>query len=262
MPTLRPHVRRSIDNVVGSSFGTRLSGIEGLRALAASTVLVYHVWLFAAPGGHQPGLGYLGRFMPDLAFGVILFFGLSGFLLYRPFAAALLRGDRRTSFPQYLRNRALRILPAYWAILLITSFVLGSTRIRDSEGELVTAPLSDPAAVAQNAFLVQNYQPRGVVTGIGPAWSLAVEVVFYLTLPLLVLMAWTLAGLTRTRAGRRAGALAPAVLLLLVGLAAKTTLAYVLPASASGGWGTIGSRSSNAVFSVMRTCSRSGWHSP
>lgn len=38
---------------------------------------------------------------------------LSGFLLYRPFAAALLRARPRPDLAAYLRNRALRILPAY-----------------------------------------------------------------------------------------------------------------------------------------------------
>ncbi len=231
-------VKTPLEYAVGPSFGRRLTGIEGVRAIAASAIVIYHVWLFASPGDEQPSLGYLGRFMPDLAFGVTLFFALSGFLLYRPFASALLRGMTRPSFGQYLRNRALRILPAYWAILLLTSFALQSAVVRDSAGGLRTDALHDPSLFAQNVLLVQNYDPDGVITGISPAWSLAVEVVFYLSLPLLVLLACALASRATTRAGHRMAALAPAAVLLVVGLSGKTATAYLVPAaSPAGGWG-------------------------
>lgn len=78
---------------------TRLRGIEGVRALAATAVVVYHVWLYGAPDGRSFELGPLSTFvMPHMALGVTLFFGLSGFLLYRPFVAALLRDTERPSF--------------------------------------------------------------------------------------------------------------------------------------------------------------------
>jgi peptidoglycan/LPS O-acetylase OafA/YrhL len=232
-------VRSPLEHAVGPSFGRRLTGIEGMRALAALTIVVYHVWLYASPGDAEPAsLGYFTRFIPDFAFGVTLFFALSGFLLYRPFVSALLREKTRPSFPQYLRNRALRILPAYWAILFLTSFVLRSALVRDSAGGLHTGTLDDPSLLARNALLVHNYEPDGVVTGIGPAWSLSVEVVFYLTLPLLVLLAFALGRRATTRTGRRLAALSPPLLLLVVGLLGKATAAYLLPATTpAGGWG-------------------------
>src|SRR5437870_2898774 len=71
----------------------RVAGIEGVRALAAAAVLVFHCWTYGEPGGGTAPLGPLSTYvMPHLALGVTLFFSLSGFLLYRPFAAALLRG--------------------------------------------------------------------------------------------------------------------------------------------------------------------------
>jgi peptidoglycan/LPS O-acetylase OafA/YrhL len=230
-------VATSLEHGVAPSFGRRLSGIEGVRALAASAIVVYHVWLYAAPGDHQPGLGYLGRFLPDLAFGVTLFFTLSGFLLYRPFAAALLRQEPRPSFSQYFRNRALRILPAYWVILILVSFVLQGALVRDPAGDLGTGALDDPSLFVQNALLVQSYAPHGVLTGIGPAWSLSVEVAFYLALPLLVVLACSLAGRRTSRSGRRFAALVPAVVVLAVGLAGKAVATYLVAASPSGGWG-------------------------
>ena len=95
----------------------RVTGIEGLRAIAASSILVYHVWIYSSPGGRVDA-GYLGRFaLPHLPAGVTLFFALSGYLLYRPVAASVLATGRVPNVRNYLRNRALRILPAYWVVL-------------------------------------------------------------------------------------------------------------------------------------------------
>src|SRR5690348_16752710 len=105
----------------------RLVGIEGVRALAALSILACHTWSFTAHGGEQ---GYwLTLFFNDLALGVTLFFTLSGFLLYRPVAAAVLRGTGQPSARHYFRNRALRIVPAYWAILAVCGLVLGSVYV-------------------------------------------------------------------------------------------------------------------------------------
>ena len=87
--------RRPLRLAVPPSSGSRLPGIEGARAVAAASVLVYHCWLFGSPDGTSPRLGPLTGVMPHLALGVILFFSLSGFLLYRPFAAAVLRSRTR-----------------------------------------------------------------------------------------------------------------------------------------------------------------------
>ena len=179
--------------------GSRLPHIDGARALAASSIVVYHVWRYGAAGG-PPSLGPPGRVMPHLALGVTLFVTLSGFLLYRPFAAALARGRPRPDLAAYLRNRALRILPAYWFILLITGLVMGTTLVRYDlqRGSLA----SRPSLLVRDAFLVQNTIPRRP-DGIGPAWSLAIEVAFYLALPILGLVAFALADRARKDTRRR-----------------------------------------------------------
>src|SRR2546425_720232 len=67
---------------VARSSGRRLEGIEGMRALAAASIVLFHVWFDGSPDGETASVGYVTRFLPDLAFGVTLFFTLSGFLLY------------------------------------------------------------------------------------------------------------------------------------------------------------------------------------
>jgi peptidoglycan/LPS O-acetylase OafA/YrhL len=216
---------------VRPSSGARLPGIEGLRAIAACSILVYHTWLYAPPGRSNAGLGTLDSFMPSLTYGVILFFTLSGFLLYRPFAAAIVRGRSLPSFGRYLRNRALRILPAYWFILLFCALVLGSVLFWDASGNLTSGRLLSAGLLARAAFFLQDYSPSTLLVGIGPAWSLAVEVVFYCVLPLLVVLAAALAR-GRDRRGRGWAALVPAAVLLFVGVIGKLAAAHFFPPAA------------------------------
>ena len=146
----------------------RLHGVEGLRGVAALAVLAYHVWLFG-PLGHLALPGPAERVAADLRFGLILFFVLSGFLLFRPFAAAALTGSSRPRTRAYLTNRALRILPAYWAILLLVGFVLQSA-VLDGRTTTIGGPPSLHLLLA-DMLLVQDYDPGTLATGIGPAWS-------------------------------------------------------------------------------------------
>ena len=222
---------------IAPSSGTRLAGIDGLRAIAACSIVVYHSWLLASPAG-PPSLSALGRTVfPHLPVGVTLFFALSGFLLYRPFAAALIRAEVRPSLSAFLRNRALRILPAYWVILFVSALILGTVYVRDSPFDLATGSLLHrPATLAATALLVQNYNPDTYFTGIGPAWSLAIELVFYVTLPLLALFAWAAARHTVTRSGRRVAALIPAAILLLVGLSGKAAASHLVPPKVGSDW--------------------------
>jgi peptidoglycan/LPS O-acetylase OafA/YrhL len=218
------------------SSGRRLAGIEGLRALAASSVLVYHAWLYSSPDGTPVGRGTFAA-MPfeTLALGVTLFFVLSGFLLYRPFAAAALEAGRWPNVRAYFRNRALRILPAYWVILAISGLVLQSTLVQHS-GSLRTGALSDPGAFFSAALLVHDYRPTTMLIGIGPAWSLAVEAVFYVVLPLLGALALALAARARSARGLVLATLAPAALMLACGLSGKLAAATLVPGPPSSGW--------------------------
>ncbi len=188
--------------------------------MAACSVLVYHVWRFGAPSGERPDLGALSTVMPYLWHGVTLFFVLSGYLLYRSFAAAALRGTAAPSIVRYAANRALRILPAYWVVLLFTVFVLQVALVPDASGARTEGALPRDLLVLNLLFL-QNYTADSIFTGIGPAWSLSVEVVFYAVLPVLGLLALRLTARARRR---RTAVLVPIVLLLLVGASSKLAM--------------------------------------
>lgn len=215
--------------VASRARGPRLGGLDGLRALAAGSILLYHCWLYSTP--HGPIGGRLGRLLvPNLALGVTLFFTLSGFLLWRPFAAALLAGDARPPSLPYLRNRALRILPAYWTVLLLCAFVLDAALVRRSASTIVFGPMHDIGRVIDAGALLQNLNPATVENGLGPAWSLCVEVAFYLALPLLAIVAFAGARVTTGARGRRLAAALPAAVLLILGITGKLAADHLSPA--------------------------------
>lgn len=143
--------------------------VDGLRALAATMIVLTHATWLSGAGDGAP----FGPFLARMDAGVAVFFVLSGFLLYRPFAAAHLDGGDAPRLGTYLGRRFLRLVPAYWLALTVTQVVLGVGGGIGSAGE----------AVAYYSFL-QIYDPLRAFGGIPQAWSLCVEVTFYLALPL------------------------------------------------------------------------------
>jgi peptidoglycan/LPS O-acetylase OafA/YrhL len=183
-----------------------------LRAIAAASVVVHHVWSHGAPGAEPVDLAFLTKFPDLLRLGVGLFFVLSGLLLYRPYAAAVIRFEPLPPTQKYFWSRALRILPAYWVVLLAVAVFLTPALIRA------------PHQFLANMLLLQNYVPEFIPTengglGLLVAWSLAVEVVFYVSLPLLGMLALRLARGRHARPVR--AAFVPVALLAVIGLAAK-----------------------------------------
>lgn len=94
----------------------------------------------------------------------------SGFLLYRPFARARAAGRPLPSRRRYLRRRMLRILPAYWFALTAMAIFPGIAGVFTGDWW-------------RYYFFLQLYSSKTVNTGIPVAWTLCVEMSFYLILP-------------------------------------------------------------------------------
>ncbi|MGI5232722.1 acyltransferase family protein [Actinoallomurus sp. CA-142502] len=150
--------------------------LDGVRAVAAFGVLVLHIG--ADTGGtlrHDAGAWLLS----GGAIAVTIFFTLSGLLLYRPWAVRSLdvATDRGVSVGGYYRRRALRILPAYWTLVLYVMIVY------------LGAHLGDVWTWLRLLTLTYTYAPHPWWgNGLGPEglwqiWSLTVEVAWYALLP-------------------------------------------------------------------------------
>lgn len=176
------------------SWGRRLGGIEGLRAIAAISVLAYHVGLTASEQVH---LGPIGQIiLPLLGQGLPLFFVLSGFLLFRPFAASIMGEKALPSIRRYITNRLLRIYPVYLVVFTLTALVMGSVYLKGSThglGPDNIGRLTEPIKFLANALLVHMFFPQFVMSGLPVAWSLTAEITFYVVVPLIALAAVGLA---------------------------------------------------------------------
>src|ERR1700750_3385474 len=99
-----------------SERGRRAAGLDGPRALAALSVVCFHVWLYRFPDPTRIRQSSLfDNVLSDFRLGLILFFVLSGYLLYRGFARAALTCEARVYLRSYARRRVARIVSAYWA---------------------------------------------------------------------------------------------------------------------------------------------------
>ncbi|UOY02197.1 acyltransferase family protein [Blastococcus sp. PRF04-17] len=172
-------------------------GLDGVRVLAATAVVLTHAAFWTTAGGSTVADRALAR----LDVGVAVFFVLSGFLLGRPFVRAAASGRPRPRAAGYLWRRGLRILPAYWVAVVAALLLL---------------PGNEEATVGdwvRHLLLVQIYDGRPDAVGLTHLWSMCTEVSFYLLLP------WLAAGLLRLagRTWRPDRLLAALVVLALAG---------------------------------------------
>src|SRR3954449_5728700 len=95
----------------------RQSALDGLRGLAALVVFAIHLWIYQLPNSmtlRRDSWAADALFEGRVAF--VMFFVLSGYLLYRAFArAALGRGDP-VGTAGYVVRRAARTVPAYYVV--------------------------------------------------------------------------------------------------------------------------------------------------
>jgi peptidoglycan/LPS O-acetylase OafA/YrhL len=152
----------------------RFPAFDGLRAIAAITVVVVHVSFVSGITSRNHSIGvYLAR----AEIGVSVFFLISGFLLYRPFVVAHLAGAPRPRTGAFWLRRLLRIVPAYWLVLFVATTIFHNP----------LSPGIGPGgwrAYASHYLFLQIYSPFQDLKGISAAWSLCVEMTFYIYVPL------------------------------------------------------------------------------
>jgi peptidoglycan/LPS O-acetylase OafA/YrhL len=171
--------------------------IDGLRAFALLLVIGHHVFATYLEDTHRLGTQHLPQDWPviwsrsslvawgvHLTFGVQIFFVISGFVLAIPFARTLLKQDDAPSTRLYLLRRLLRIEPPYLLnmtfgfLLLLLSKPITPWHI-DVMFQIFGAHYL--ASISYLHALIYG-QPSWIG---GVAWTLEIEIQFYLLMPLI-----------------------------------------------------------------------------
>lgn len=175
---------QGIASFLGRHLSRRTTGrvlipeVDGLRSVAILSVVFFHAnanFRFYTGNPKSSFDSIVNQLLNAGEYGVPLFFVISGFILTIPFARQYLDGAQRVSLRKYLLRRLTRLEPPYIfalvVLFLITAFRTGSFEYF-------------PSLIASGAYLhnVIYGQSSHVLVA---AWSLEVEVQFYLLAPLL-----------------------------------------------------------------------------
>lgn len=168
--------------------GVYVPEVDGLRFVAILMVVAYHIsgyWTIRA-GRTYPQPGPLDTPLQALLhlgfYGVHLFFVISGFVLAMPFCKHALAGGKPVDLGKYFLRRLTRLEPPYVVSMLL--FFLTMPLFGKSDWKELF-----PHLVASLAYV------HNIVYGYGSlinnnAWSLEIEVQFYLLVPLIAAALW------------------------------------------------------------------------
>lgn len=163
-----------------TSSGKIIREIDGLRFIAIFPVLIQHFSErvikyndFEMGSGESLVSNILGRG----GMGVYVFFVISGFVLAMPFAKSYLHGGRDVNLKSYFKRRITRLEPPY--VIWMTIFALVLVFKGDyAFGETLRHLL---ASITYTHNII--YQDHSIINPV--AWSLEVEIQFYILAPFL-----------------------------------------------------------------------------
>ncbi|WP_367387833.1 acyltransferase family protein [Lewinella sp. LCG006] len=183
MPSLFAKIPERLMRITSS--GRYIAEVDGLRFMAIMPVLVQHLsertQRYAAQDWATPLADNFVAFWASRGtIGVFLFFAISGFILGLPFAKYHLQGGRKVGLSQYFWRRLTRLEPPYMVWMVIFFLVL-LVKGSYSFGELF------PHLGASLGYLHNIvYEDYSVINPV--AWSLEIEIQFYLLAPVLAWM--------------------------------------------------------------------------
>jgi peptidoglycan/LPS O-acetylase OafA/YrhL len=167
-------IKSSLSRV--TTTGRFIPEIDGLRFVAIASVVIYHLNLFYLPHSKLHA-DWVSTLAGKGNYGVQLFFTISGFILGLPFAASRMGKSRRISLKKYFLRRLTRLEPPY-ILNLILIYVVDILR------RTMSASLFWPNLVASMFYLHNlTYAHESLINT--AAWSLEIEVQFYLLVPAL-----------------------------------------------------------------------------
>ena len=191
--------------------------VDAIRALAALPVLVFHAYQYSryGPDAAWPLDGLRHQTLMVFPLGVDLFFVLSAFLLGLPYARAALGSGPPRRARVVLLRRAARLLPLYYITVLL---VWGFTN--------PTLP-GDWRDLLLHLTFTHVYSDEKIFFSNGPAWSLAVEMHFYLLLVVIGAIAQRQVARLRSRRARLAALYGGIAALVVISNAYRWWAVYV-----------------------------------
>jgi len=167
-----------------TSSGRFIPEMDGLRFAAIGMVVLFHLNGYLTVKSKLfypvPPTDWLAQVAYVGFRGVELFFVISGFILGLPFAAHHLKGKPAVSLRKYYLRRLTRLEPPYF-VAAIVLFLL-AIWIQKADAHALVPHLAASLSYLHN--LVYGAQS----SVIGVAWSLEIEVQFYILVPLLTLL--------------------------------------------------------------------------
>ncbi len=166
--------------------GRFIPQMDGLRFVAIAMVIIFHLngYLLAKSSLHRLGSSSESDWLAQIAMvgfrGVELFFVISGFILALPFAARHLNNAAPVNLRKYYLRRLTRLEPPYFVTVLLLFVVALWIQ---GKSALATFP-----HLAASLFYLHNLTYGFPSPAIGVAWSLEIEVQFYVLVPLLALL--------------------------------------------------------------------------
>ena len=158
----------------------RISGADGLRALACLLVVWHHTAQRFNPETSPVWIQSIHFLGMRGEVGVSLFFVLSGCLLSLPFWNSFVSGDRFPSLKFYAINRAARIIPAFWFNLFFCTLVAFWVFDQDINWWRLISGL-----LFINSYHYSSFFPAELN---GPLWSIGLEVSCYVLLPIVLFL--------------------------------------------------------------------------
>jgi peptidoglycan/LPS O-acetylase OafA/YrhL len=163
----------------------RVNGADGFRAIACLLVMCHHAFQrlalpFIAPK-FESALQYI--FLRGEV-GVSIFFVLSGCLLSMPFWSYRISGAPKPSIINYARNRITRIGPAFWFMMIISTFG-GAWAFHTAVNWVhFWAGMTFTSEFYYKTLFPSDYN--------GVLWSIGNEVFCYVAMPILVFIIFKL----------------------------------------------------------------------
>jgi len=163
----------STKNLTGKVGVRHIASIDGLRAIAVTAVVLYHLGISWIPGGFL---------------GVDLFFVISGYVITRLILDSINQSSA-LDLREFYAARLRRIYPAFIFMVICTIIFIGVWAPEAIKRFLSDLPYALTGTI--NWFLVARHQDYFEAVGRPPllqhTWSLAVELQFYLIWPIILL---------------------------------------------------------------------------